>query len=149
MSQVAHIDSKDVEGGGDGGTTTYYFDHTGAPITSENLTNGKPGQITSLVPDLLEQPLSTTHIPPQNRFPQKGTAKTLDDVVPKKEEFLCGIGPFKPEWMQKFASKKAFMLVFSLLAIIQSMCWAYFTATITTLEKRFKISSQTAGEKNK
>ena len=57
----------------------------------------------------------------------------------------CGIGCFKPSWIQRFATKKAFMLVFSILAVIQGMSWAYFTATITTLEKRFKISSQTAG----
>lgn len=63
-----------------------------------------------------------------------------------RELHRCGLGGcFSPEWLQVLASKKAFMVVFSFLAVIQGMTWAYFTATITTLEKRFKITSQTMG----
>lgn len=118
--------------------TTYFFDQHGEPIASDRFINSKsdqkPGQITSFVPDLLEPP----HYPPKN--------STKPDNDEEEEGNFCGIGSWRPDWLQKFASKKAFMVVFSLLAIIQSMCWSYFTATITTLEKRFKISSQTAGK---
>ncbi|ODN05136.1 Solute carrier organic anion transporter family member 1C1 [Orchesella cincta] len=135
MSQLAPTDKKyGVEGGG-GGETTYYFDQQGVPLASQSISNGsKPGQITSLVPDLLDPQVIS-----QSRYQQP---HQNDD---QQDNNTCGIGPFQPEWIQKFASKKAFMVVFSLLAIVQSMCWSYFTATITTLEKRFKISSQTAG----
>jgi hypothetical protein len=59
--------------------------------------------------------------------------------------YRCGLGPFKYGWMQKFATRRAFILIYSLLAVVQSMSWAYFSASITTLEKRFKISTKTAG----
>jgi len=63
-----------------------------------------------------------------------------------EDRYRCGIGCFKFGWMQRFASKRVFIIIYSLLAIIQSMAWAYFSATISTLEKRFKISSKTAGK---
>jgi len=77
-----------------------------------------------------------------NANPQK-ILDSLDDET--DVDYQCGIGAFKPQWIQKFATKKAFMVVFTLLGVIQGMTWSYFTATISTLEKRFKISSQTAG----
>jgi hypothetical protein len=44
------------------------------------------------------------------------------------EEIRCGLGScFSPQSLQFLASKKAFMFVFSLLAVIQGMTWAYFT----------------------
>jgi len=65
--------------------------------------------------------------------------------APVAEPERCGIGCCSPNWIQRMATRQAFMMVFSILAIVQGMSWSYFTATITTLEKRFKISSQTAG----
>lgn len=47
--------------------------------------------------------------------------------------------------MQKFANAKWFMAVYSLLGTIQAMSYMYFVVTLTTLEKRFKIQSQTTG----
>lgn len=46
----------------------------------------------------------------------------------------------------KITVKSLFMLTFSILAIIQGMSYTYFSATLTTLEKRLKISSKTASE---
>lgn len=135
---------KDVEN--DTNETVYYFDQKGVHIPSDNVItseNGKPGQITSsYVPDLLENRISTH----QSQGYPGGPDSSNHEIENLNEDNLCGFGGFHPQWMQRFASKKAFMVVFSILAIIQSMCWSYFTATITTLEKRFKISSQTAGK---
>jgi len=61
------------------------------------------------------------------------------------EDEMCGFGFCSPQWIQQFATKKSFVVVFSLLGVVQGMGWSYFTATISTLEKRFQISSQTAG----
>ncbi|ODM96224.1 Solute carrier organic anion transporter family member 1C1, partial [Orchesella cincta] len=71
----------------------------------------------------------------------------LDDEEDEDDnkDMRCGLGCFSPEWIQPYATKPVFMVVFTLLGVIQGMSWSYFTATITTLEKRFKISSQTAG----
>jgi hypothetical protein len=57
----------------------------------------------------------------------------------------CGIGAFRPRWLQTLASKKAYVLVYGLIgtAILAMVC--YFVATISTIEKRFKIPSRTSG----
>jgi hypothetical protein len=58
----------------------------------------------------------------------------------------CGLGPcFRPAWLQKFATLRSFLTVYSLLGTIQAMAYVYFVAILSTLEKRFKIPSKTTG----
>ncbi|XP_075237516.1 organic anion transporting polypeptide 33Ea [Lycorma delicatula] len=58
----------------------------------------------------------------------------------------CGLGQFfHPAWLQRFATARCFLVVYGLLGTIQSMSYIYFVATLTTLEKRFKIPSRTTG----
>lgn len=58
----------------------------------------------------------------------------------------CGLGPcFRPAWLQKFATPRSFLIVYGLLGTIQSVAYIYFVASLTTLEKRFKIPSKTTG----
>nr|CAD7398590.1 unnamed protein product [Timema poppensis] len=57
----------------------------------------------------------------------------------------CGLGNIRPQWMQLFANTRWFLVVYTLLGVVQSMAWIYTPATITTLEKRFKIPSRTIG----
>nr|CAD7458011.1 unnamed protein product [Timema tahoe] len=63
----------------------------------------------------------------------------------KKLEYSCGLGSVRPAWMQRFANTKCFMVVYSLLGTVQGMSYIYMSTTLTTLEKRFKIPSQTIG----
>ncbi|CAG2059525.1 unnamed protein product [Timema podura] len=63
----------------------------------------------------------------------------------KKLEYSCGLGSVRPSWMQRFANTKCFMVVYSLLGTVQGMSYIYMSTTLTTLEKRFKIPSQTIG----
>lgn len=49
------------------------------------------------------------------------------------------------EFFQKFASKKWLVIVYGILSLIFASAGSYFSATITTLEKRFKISSKNLG----
>uniref|UniRef100_A0A1A9ZK73 Solute carrier organic anion transporter family member n=1 Tax=Glossina pallidipes TaxID=7398 RepID=A0A1A9ZK73_GLOPL len=58
---------------------------------------------------------------------------------------LCGLANCHPQWMQRFANTKTFMAVYSLLGTTQAMAYMYFVVTLTTIEKRFKIPSQTTG----
>lgn len=60
--------------------------------------------------------------------------------------YLCGLANWHPAWLQKYATTKTFMYVYGLLGTIQAMSYMYFIVTLTTLEKRFKIPSQTTGE---
>ena len=86
----------------------------------------------------------------QHKFPKDQFVLEQDEAGPAgagdEDLHRCGLGPFQPAWLQRFATKQVFMLVFSVLSVIQGMSWAYSTATITTLEKRFKISSRTIGK---
>lgn len=47
--------------------------------------------------------------------------------------------------MNRFANKKAYVLLYGLSGCIYCALFAYFNATITTLEKRYKIPSKTIG----
>lgn len=58
----------------------------------------------------------------------------------------CGFMFFHPKWFQRFANTRWFMIVYGLLGTIQSTAYLYFVVTLTTIEKRFKIPSQTTGK---
>lgn len=51
-----------------------------------------------------------------------------------------------PQFLQKFATTRSFILVYGLLGTFQAMGFVYFVITLQTLEKRFKIPSQTTGK---
>lgn len=59
---------------------------------------------------------------------------------------ICGLGCIRAVWMQRFATVKSFITVYSILGMIQSMSYVYFSVTLTTLEKRFKIPGKTLGK---
>lgn len=58
----------------------------------------------------------------------------------------CGAACWHPHWMRKFANTRWFMIVYGLLGTIQATSSLYFVITLTTIERRFKIPSQTTGE---
>ncbi|KAJ8669938.1 hypothetical protein QAD02_001197 [Eretmocerus hayati] len=57
----------------------------------------------------------------------------------------CGFCGIHPKWLQSCATTKTFIVVYGLLGIVQSMAFIYIVVTLSTLEKRFKIASQTTG----
>jgi tellurite resistance protein TehA-like permease len=63
-----------------------------------------------------------------------------------ERETRCGLGPWRPAWLQCVASKKSFVIVYGLIGMGQFALASYFVATISTMEKRFKIPSQTSGK---
>lgn len=62
-----------------------------------------------------------------------------------RQEHLCGMSFWHPNWLQKYATTKIFMGVYGLLGTVQAMSYMYFVVTLTTIEKRFKMPSQTTG----
>lgn len=58
----------------------------------------------------------------------------------------CGTSCWHPHWMTKFANTRWFLITYGLLGTIQATSFLYFVITLTTIEKRFKIPSQTTGE---
>lgn len=63
----------------------------------------------------------------------------------KSGETACGIWCCKGSFLQRFANKKAYVILYGVLGSIMSASYAYLNGTITTLEKRFKIPSTNTG----
>lgn len=61
------------------------------------------------------------------------------------ESNQCGLCAFKPAFLQSFANKKAFIVVFCLTSVVQGMFYTYFVSALTTIEKLYQIQSTTTG----
>jgi hypothetical protein len=58
----------------------------------------------------------------------------------------CGLGSWRPSWLQSLASRQAYTAIYSLLGIVQGMGFSYLSAVLSTIEKQFGIrSKETAG----
>ncbi|XP_077563541.1 solute carrier organic anion transporter family member 74D-like isoform X2 [Haemaphysalis longicornis] len=56
--------------------------------------------------------------------------------------YRCGCGHFRPDWLQRFATSRFYGVVFGLLGISQGAYRAYMVGTLSSVEKRFSISSR-------
>ncbi|KAK8733343.1 hypothetical protein OTU49_006594, partial [Cherax quadricarinatus] len=61
------------------------------------------------------------------------------------EDTKCGLGPFKPAWLQVLARKEVYMIVFSVVGLTQGIFFTYMVAVLSTIEKRFKFTSKETG----
>jgi cyanate permease len=57
-------------------------------------------------------------------------------------ETTCGLGPWRPAFLQPLASKKVYMFFYGCLGIIQGMFFTYLSATLSTIERKFGIKSK-------
>lgn len=76
---------------------------------------------------------------------QEDLSSLIEHYSPKAEDTKCGVGAFQSKFLQKFASKKSFVFMFSIIAAAYSGTYTYTMGTITTLEKRYKIPSRYSG----
>ena len=60
----------------------------------------------------------------------------------EEKEELCGFGDCRPSFLQKFASKKPYMIIYGCIGIVQSMMGTYLGSMISTIERRFGIKSK-------
>lgn len=58
------------------------------------------------------------------------------------EETSCGMGNFKPTYLQRYATPKSFLVVSSIIGILQGAFFTYFIGVLSTLEKRFSFDSK-------
>ena len=80
----------------------------------------------------------------------KTKRKTTSFSVQEAEEddprlTSCGLGSWRPQWLQMFASPVFFMINFALIGVIQGMTGTYFVGSMSTLEKRFAFDSKISG----
>lgn len=64
---------------------------------------------------------------------------------PLTEDTKSGIWIFKGPKYQILANKKALIVLIGITSCLISSTFSYFGGTITTIEKRFKISNKTTG----
>ncbi|KAM7308345.1 solute carrier organic anion transporter family member 74D isoform X1 [Ixodes scapularis] len=58
------------------------------------------------------------------------------------KEYLCGVGNYRPGWMQRFATSRYYAVAFGALGVFQGAYRTYLVATLSTFEKRFSMSSR-------
>ncbi|GIY61152.1 solute carrier organic anion transporter family member 2B1 [Caerostris extrusa] len=64
------------------------------------------------------------------------------DVDP---DTVCGIGCFKPKWIQPYATAKVYLILYSIIGILSGSYYSYLIGALSTLEKRFAFKSKTSG----
>ncbi|KAK9498787.1 hypothetical protein O3M35_003346 [Rhynocoris fuscipes] len=67
------------------------------------------------------------------------------DLDLKEYDTQCGIGGYKPKWLQKLASKKSYVLIYGLLGLYETSLASYYIGIISTIEKRFRFPSSISG----
>ena len=65
-----------------------------------------------------------------------------DDDDADHENTSCGIGSWRPAWLQFFASPMFFLINLGLVGVIQGMTGTIFFSSMSTFEKRFAFDSR-------
>ncbi|XP_063604190.1 solute carrier organic anion transporter family member 74D-like [Penaeus indicus] len=61
------------------------------------------------------------------------------------QDTRCGIGPFRSRWLQFLARKEVYLIVYCLVGLTNGMFFTYSVSVISTIEKRFKLTSKQMG----
>ncbi|KAL3204756.1 hypothetical protein MRX96_011730 [Rhipicephalus microplus] len=70
------------------------------------------------------------------------TAYADNDDAVNARDYLCGAGSFRPRWMQAFSTPKWYAIVLAMLGTCQGAYRMYLTGTLSTIERRFSLSSR-------
>lgn len=68
-----------------------------------------------------------------------------DDILGPEENTRCGIGPCHGPYLQILAHPATYLVVSSLVALVQGVYFTYSNATLSTVEKRFGLNSRISG----
>ena len=63
----------------------------------------------------------------------------------KGRETLCGVLSWRPDCLQRFADMRILTMVLSIMSLLNGVVFAYYNAVITSIEKRFGLSSSMMG----
>ncbi|XP_055947691.1 solute carrier organic anion transporter family member 74D-like isoform X3 [Argiope bruennichi] len=79
------------------------------------------------------------------KFSPVPTEDNSSNESKNSEVNLCGIGRFKPRWLQRFADPKVYLVIFCIVGVLEGAYFSYFVGVLTTLEKRYAFESKTSG----
>lgn len=65
--------------------------------------------------------------------------------VQNENDYKCGVGNTRPDWLQCCANMKVFTMVLSMVHIFGNMNFTYYTAVISDIERQFGLSSSLSG----
>jgi hypothetical protein len=63
-------------------------------------------------------------------------------TMPPSDETSCGIWLIRGKWLQSMANKKVLILLVGITSCVFGSTYSYYSSTITTMEKRFKIPTK-------
>lgn len=72
-------------------------------------------------------------------------AKREDEEETSEPAMTCGLGTWRPAYLQRLVNPKVFLFNLSLMAVIQGSYYSYMIGTTSTLEKRYAYSSRLTG----
>lgn len=78
-----------------------------------------------------------------NSYYEKG--KMEQELDTGEEDTICGFGCFKPRWIQKYATPRAYLILFSIIGVIHGCYYPYVTSILSTLEKRYAFKTKVSG----
>ncbi|XP_022244931.1 solute carrier organic anion transporter family member 4C1-like [Limulus polyphemus] len=82
----------------------------------------------------------------QQFSPVPTTETTFEEELSENnDDVQCGIGRFKPRWLQRFANPKVYLINFCLLGFTQGAYFTYLIGILSTIEKRFAFESKITG----
>ena len=67
------------------------------------------------------------------------------EVAFPDNDIRCGLLCLRPSWLQRFATKRAFLFFFCATSVLQGMYFTYIVSVLTTLEKLYQMPSKTMG----
>jgi len=56
----------------------------------------------------------------------------------------CGLGNWRPQWLQRFATKQWYVIVYIFIGVVQGMSFTYLSSVLSTVERQFGIKSKEA-----
>ncbi|KAK7075238.1 hypothetical protein SK128_013125 [Halocaridina rubra] len=68
-----------------------------------------------------------------------------EDILGPVEDTLCGLGKIRSRYLQKLARPVTYLVISSVVALVQGMFFTYSNATLSTVEKRFRLPSKVSG----
>lgn len=90
------------------------------------------------------------HVPLEQSISNESEKRMLPDEeqeeeVEDKRVYMCGLGGWRPSWLQPMANLKFFTFSLSMLMVFGSMNFTYYIAVLTQIEREYGLSSTMTG----
>lgn len=123
-----------IDGDGSGGTGTI---EQRTPSNHELINSDQEKMIPKMKKELSKKELKEE---------ERGKLKDIKDNIGITKDIQCGIGCIRGKLLQKFANQEMFAILYGILGATIAASSSYFSGTLSTMEKRFRIPSRNIGK---